>query len=43
MVTKHLLLTGVLLVSVGFKAGKDLGWYATRRLGGSTGAHSRPA
>jgi hypothetical protein len=43
MVAKHLLLTGALLVSVGYKTGKQLTWYASRRLAESSGARSRPA
>jgi len=42
MVVKQLLLTGALLVSVGYKTGKDLGWYASRRLAESNGTHARP-
>jgi hypothetical protein len=32
MLAKQLLLTGALVASAGLKVGKDLGWYAVRRL-----------
>jgi hypothetical protein len=42
MVAKHLLLTGALLVSASYKTGKQLTWYASRRLAESDGTRVRP-
>ena len=30
--TKHLLFTGISLLSYGYKTGRELGWYVNRRL-----------
>jgi hypothetical protein len=44
MLAKHVFLTGALVVSAALKAGKDLGWYAARRLSEPPKrAGSRPA
>jgi hypothetical protein len=44
MLAKHLFLTGALVASAAFKVGRDVGWYAARRLNEpSKRSGSRPA
>jgi hypothetical protein len=37
--TKHLLLTGASLLAVGYRAGRDVQWYVTRRLHDAAETH----